>query len=228
MEGLRFVVTGAAGALGGAVVKELKAKGAMVAAIDRPGAVPPVPPRGWDVALEADLVDELAAARAVREAGERLGGLDGITCLAGGFLGDRLVHETPLAMVKQQFELNFVTAYNAVRAALPLLLERGGAVVCVTSRPALRPVRGSVAYAVAKLALVKLVELVAEEYRDQGIRANAVAPSIIDTPANRAAMPQADFRRWVSPEEVARAIVWLLGPESSAVSGAVVPVYGRA
>ncbi len=228
MEGFRVAVTGAAGALGAAVTAELAARGARIAAIDRPGTLTQAT-GPWELALRCDLANESDAARAVGTAAEQLGGLDGLVCLAGGFAGDRLVHETPLAMVKQQFELNFVTAYNAVRAALPVFLAaQRGSIVCVASRPALRPVRGSVAYAVSKLAVVKLVELVAEEYRERGIRANAVAPSIIDTPANRAAMPGADYSRWVAPVEVARAVAFLLGPESSAVCGAVVPVYGRA
>lgn len=228
MEGFRVVVTGAAGALGSAVVAELASRGARIAALDRPGAFASAA-GSWELSVECDLMNETATARAIADAAQRLGGLDGLACLAGGFAGDRPVHETPLALVKQQFELNFVTAYNAVRAALPLFLAAGaGSIVCVASRPALRPVRGSVAYAVAKLALVKLVEAVAEEYRDDGIRANAVAPSVIDTPANRAAMPNADVRRWVSPAEVARVIAFLLGPDSGPVSGAVVPVYGRA
>ncbi|GBD22796.1 4-formylbenzenesulfonate dehydrogenase TsaC1/TsaC2 [bacterium HR29] len=228
MQGFRVVVTGAAGALGAAVTAELAGQGARLAAIDRPGGLA-LRAGPWELALECDLANEAEAARAVNAAAERLEGLDGLVCLAGGFAGDRLVHETSLAMVKQQFELNFVTAFNAVRAALPIFVAaQGGSIVCVASRPALRPVRGSVAYAVSKLAVVKLVELVAEEYRERGIRANAVAPSIVDTPANRAAMPGVDFSRWVAPEEVARTIAFLLGPESSAVSGAVVPVYGRA
>jgi len=226
LDGKRVLVTGAAGAVGRAVLGRLREEGAAPFAVDRPGARSDV--SGVPFA-EADLTAEHEAVRAVEAAVRELGGLDGLACLAGGFIGDRTVLDTPLSVVKHQFELNVVTAYTVTRAALPFLLSGGsGAIVYVSSRPALQPVRGSVAYAMAKLALVKLAEVVTAEYREQGVRANAIAPSIIDTPANRAAMPKADPTRWVRPEEVAGLVAYLLSDASRSVGGTVVPIYGRA
>ncbi len=226
LEGKRVLVTGVAGAVGRVVVQRLQAEGAAVFAVDRPGSrldVPGVP------FAEADLTSEYEATRAVEQLVGRFGGLDGLVCLAGGFVGDRTIMDTPLSLVKQQFELNVVTAYTITRAALPVLIGEGaGAIVYVSSRPALQPVRGSVAYAMAKLALVKLAEVVTAEYRERGVRANAIAPSIIDTPANRAAMPGADASRWVKPEEVADLVAFLVSDASRSVGGAVIPIYGRA
>jgi len=104
----------------------------------------------------------------------------------------------------------------------------GGRIVNVSSRAALVPAGGSLAYAVSKAAVVSLTQCLAEEVRPQHILVNAVAPSTMDTPANRAAMPKADFNRWTKPAEVAAAILWLASPQNTATSGAVVPVYGNA
>jgi NAD(P)-dependent dehydrogenase (short-subunit alcohol dehydrogenase family) len=139
------------------------------------------------------------------------------------------VHETAVGAFEEQLRLNLLSAYAVTAAALPhLIAAGGGSIVCVSSRAALRPFSGAAGYITAKAALLAFVSALAVEYRDDGIRANAVIPSVIDTPANRANEPGADYRRWVSPEQIAATISFLCGDDSAATSGAHIPVYGRA
>jgi NAD(P)-dependent dehydrogenase (short-subunit alcohol dehydrogenase family) len=139
------------------------------------------------------------------------------------------VHETPVNAFEAQFRLNLRSAYLVTAAALPhLIAAGGGSVVCVGSRAALRPFRGAAGYITSKAAVLALVDALAVEYRDDLVRANAVLPSVIDTPDNRAAMPGADYSRWVQPEQIADVIAFLCSDESAATSGAHIAVYGRA
>ena len=180
--------------------------------------------------IEADLFDPravqrvAAAAARVREAPVR-----GLINLVGGFaLGGR-VHETPIGEFEQQFELNLRATYLMTQAALPHLLESGGgSIVCVGTRAALQPFPGAAGYVSSKAAVIAFAQAVAVEYKDDGIRCNAILPSVIDTPANRASMPKADHERWVKPAEIAGVIAHLLSDASSPTNGAAIPVYGRA
>jgi NAD(P)-dependent dehydrogenase (short-subunit alcohol dehydrogenase family) len=109
------------------------------------------------------------------------------------------------------------------------MLERGrGAIVCVSSRAAVRPFAGAAGYVTSKAAVLAFVDVLASEYTEDGINSNAILPSVIDTPANRAGQPGADYSRWVSPQEIAHVIAFLCSPEGAAISGAHIPVYGRA
>jgi NAD(P)-dependent dehydrogenase (short-subunit alcohol dehydrogenase family) len=115
------------------------------------------------------------------------------------------------------------------RAAMPRFVRRGGgAFVAVSARPALRPFPGAAPYIVSKAAVLSFVQTLDAEYRQDGIRANAVLPSVIDTPANRAAQPDADYSKWVAPAEIAKVVRFLVSSESAPTSGAAIPVYGRA
>src|SRR5581483_8266211 len=157
------------------------------------------------------------------------GRLDALVCLAGGFFGNTPVADTPPNRLREQLDLNLVATYTAAHAALPhLLAAGGGAIVGVGSRPAVGPATDAVAYGIAKLGVVKLMQTIADEYRTRGIRANAILPSIIDTPANRRDMPNADFTAWVPPEQIAAVIRFLVSADAAAISGAAIPVYGRA
>lgn len=183
------------------------------------------------LALEsADLADPAtAAAVAAVAAGDAGAPLRALVNLVGGFASGGRLHETDLAQFERMLALNLRPTYNACHAALPhLQAAGGGAIVCVSARAALRPFRGASGYAVAKAAVLALVDALAEEYRDDGIRANAILPSVIDTPANRRAMPAADHARWVAPERIASVVRFLCEDGSEVVSGAHVPVYGRA
>jgi NAD(P)-dependent dehydrogenase (short-subunit alcohol dehydrogenase family) len=155
--------------------------------------------------------------------------LRGVVNLVGGFHAGKRVHETPIEVFEAQFRLNLRPTYLVVGAALPhLSAAGGGSIVCMGTRAALQPFAGAAGYVSSKAAVLAFVRAVAVEYRDEGIRCNAVLPSVIDTPANRASMPNADHDRWVKPAEIAGVIAHLLSDDALPTSGALVPVYGRA
>jgi NAD(P)-dependent dehydrogenase (short-subunit alcohol dehydrogenase family) len=226
LEGHVAVVTGGTGSLGRAVASAFLAAGARVVATTRN----PVDGETHErLAIEAvDLVDEdamLAFAALVRE---RHGRCDELVCCAGGFEAGAHIAEAPVAQWRRLLELNATSAFLACRALLPLMIEgRRGSIVLVGARTALRPFPGGVPYSVAKSAVIALATGLAVEVRDQGINVNCVLPSVIDTPANRAASSDADPSRWVTPEEMAETILWLTSPAARETSGAVIPVYGR-
>ncbi|MGH2961110.1 MAG: SDR family NAD(P)-dependent oxidoreductase [Solirubrobacterales bacterium] len=227
------LVTGGTGALGTAVVGELLGTGARVVAT---WVVPEERDRvGEELGshellelVEADLTSDDGAEGAVRAA---LGAppLAAVVNLVGGYAGGGRTHEAPPDELGRMVELNLMTAYRTTRAALPAMVEQGGgAIVCVGAKAALQPFKGSPAYNVAKAAVVAFVRALAVDYRDDGIRANAILPSVIDTPANREQMPKADHSKWVPPAQIARVVRFLCSPDSAPTSGAAVPVYGRA
>ncbi len=223
------VITGGSGGLGTAVVRRFLADGWRVVATVRgepsdedlePGAV----------AVQADVTDEVAVAGAIAvAAAEPAAPLRAVVNLVGGFAAGGRVHETPVADFEAQFRLNLRPAYLVTAAALPhLIAAGGGSVVCVSSRAALRPFSGAAGYIASKAALLGLVDALAVEYRDDGIRVNAVLPSVIDTPGNRAGQPTADYSRWVPPGQIADVIAFLCSDAAAPTSGAHIPVYGRA
>jgi NAD(P)-dependent dehydrogenase (short-subunit alcohol dehydrogenase family) len=225
------LVTGGTGALGGAVVEAFLEAGWRVACT---WVVPQERERmgereGLEL-IEADLFDEQAVAAAVRQAAGAAGApLRAVAQLVGGYLAGPRVEELTLEQFEGQLRLNLRPTFLVVRAAVPVLAQAGGgAIVCVSARAAVRPFAGAAAYAASKAAVATFAEAVAVENRDSGVRCNAVLPSVIDTPANRAAEPDADHARWVQPAEIAQVIRFLCSEESAPVSGAAVPVYGRA
>ena len=176
--------------------------------------------------VAADLSDPDAAATVVGRAGGRLGAL---VNLVGGFASGGRVHETPVEDFENQFRLNLRPTYLLCHAALPRMLESGGgSIVCVSSRAALRPFSGAAGYISSKAAVLAFVDALAAEYTNDGVRANAILPSVIDTPGNRASQPDADHSRWVKPEQIADVVSFLCSEESVAIGGAHIPVYGRA
>lgn len=215
-----ILVAGGTGALGAAVVAELLAAGYEVVATDRHGEAPGAR------TVHADLLDPDGA----REAVHTVEDLAGVVNLVGGFAMGPKVGEAELADFERMLSLNLVPAFNLARAAMPRLAERdgGGAFVCVSAKAALEPFPGAAGYITAKAAVLAFVRALDVEYRSAGVRANAILPSVIDTPANRAAMPDADTSKWVQPAEIARVVRFLVSDDSAATSGAVVPVYGRA
>jgi NAD(P)-dependent dehydrogenase (short-subunit alcohol dehydrogenase family) len=176
--------------------------------------------------VQADLTDPASAEHVVASAGD---GLRALVNLVGGFAMGGRVHETPVEEFEAQLRLNLRPTYLMCAAALPALLRgRGGSIVCVSSRAAVQPFAGAAGYVTGKAAVLAFVDALHEEYRDDGIRVNAIMPSTIDTPANRRSMPDADFDTWVKPEEIARVIAFLCSDDARVTSGAHVPVYGRA
>jgi NAD(P)-dependent dehydrogenase (short-subunit alcohol dehydrogenase family) len=215
------VITGGRGGLGGAVVEAFVAAGATCHLPERAPSQPQRP--GAHAIPGVDLTDE----EAVRALYAGLPPLWASIHLAGGYAGAPITR-TSLGDLNAQLQQNLVTAFLCCREAVRKLGSGGGRIINVSSRAALVPSGGSIAYAASKAAVVALTRSLAEEVKPQGILVNAVAPSTIDTPANRAAMPDAAHARWPKPAEVARAILWLASPENTLTSGAVVPVYGNA
>jgi len=216
-------VTGAAGALGRKTAEVLNAAGWRVAGID----LAPVLPEGAALSLGGvDIADEAAMAAAAARIETELGRLDGLVNIAGGFAWET-VAGGKAATWERLFAINVKTALVASRALLPLLQASRGAIVNVGAAASLKAGMGMGAYAASKSGVARLTEALAEELKDSAVRVNAVLPSIIDTPANRADMPDADFAKWVTPEELANVIAFLLSPAASAVTGALIPVTGR-
>ncbi|MDQ2997341.1 MAG: SDR family oxidoreductase [Chloroflexota bacterium] len=178
--------------------------------------------------ITLDLTDEQAVTRAYADIAEQHGGIDILVNIAGGYAGGKPVHETTWSLWQQQLDLNLKTAVLSCQAAVPHMLTRGGAIVNVGTRTATQPAAKLVAYAASKRAVTQLTEALADELREQNITANIILPSTIDTPENRQNDPSAKGGRWVKPEDIARVIVFLAGPDGRIISGAAIPVYGRA
>ena len=227
-----MLVTGATGGLGPAVVAAFLDDGWRVVATSRSGR-PPQDLVGADrlESVATDLFEPADVAGAVTvAAADRAGApLRALVNLVGGYAAGGLVHETPVEQFERQLTLNLRPTYLVTQAVLPHLVEGGGgAVVCVSARAAVAPFRGAGGYVSAKAAVLAFSQAVAVEYRAAGVRCNAVLPSVVDTPANRADQPDADFSRWVPPDQVAAVIRFLCSDDSAPTSGAAIPVYGRA
>jgi NAD(P)-dependent dehydrogenase (short-subunit alcohol dehydrogenase family) len=220
---MSVLITGAGGGLGTAVCAGFQQAGATVIAVQRT----------WHetkpyVTLAADLETAEGSRAMIQQACEH-GPIEALVHLAGGFRGGAPIAETTDSDWDMMMNVNLRIAFHAIRAALdPMLKSKRGRIVAIGSRAAVEPSPNFAAYAVSKAALVALVKNVAAEVKDSGITANVVLPSTIDTPANRKAMPNADFSRWVAPESIAKLLIWLCSDEAADVSGAVIPIYGRA
>jgi NAD(P)-dependent dehydrogenase (short-subunit alcohol dehydrogenase family) len=224
-----YLITGAFGVLGGAVAAKLAAQGARLALLDAHPTPPPGLEMGSDVLLlgGVDLADAAKTDAAVQNAATRWGRLDGLVNVAGGFRSETVADGSPETW-DLLFAMNVKTALHACRAALPWLKSRGaGSIVNIGSSTASRAGAGMGAYAASKSAVLRLTEALAEECKDHGVNVNAILPSIIDTPANRRDMPQADFSRWVAPDALADVVSFLLGAGSRAITGAGIAVTGR-
>ena len=225
------IVTGGTGGLGSAVVTRLLDDGwRVVVPWVAEHELERVQQREGLELIQADLF-EPAAVQEVVEVASRApdAPLRGLSNLVGGFAAGGRVHETPIDEFERQFLLNLRPTYLVTQAVLPRLLEHGGgAIVCVGTRAAVSPFSGAAGYIASKAAVIAFAQAVATEYREDGIRCNAILPSVIDTPANRASMPNAKHERWVKPAEIAGVIANLLSDDTSPVSGASIPVYGRA
>jgi NAD(P)-dependent dehydrogenase (short-subunit alcohol dehydrogenase family) len=226
LSGKTIAVTGAFGALGTTVVRELLAQGAAVAAVDFAAA--PRDPSALKGASQhggIDLGQAEAAAAVFAAIRTQHGGLDGLVNIAGGFRWEK-VPGGSLDTWDAMYQMNLRTAVSACQAALAWLPD-GGRIVNIGANGAVKAGVGMGAYAASKAGVARLTEALAEELKDRGITVNALLPSIIDTPANRADMPDADFARWVQPSQLADAIAFLLSERASAITGALIPVVGR-
>lgn len=225
LKGRRIAVTGGLGALGRQTGEVLGALGAAVVLVDR---APASPVAGVSAVVgDVDLGDAEAAKDAMARVAAHLGGLDGLVNVAGGFASEAF-EGGAIDTWDRMFAINLRTAVLASQAALPHLLRTPApAIVNVGAAAAARAGAGMGAYAAAKSGVARLTESMAEEFKGRGLRVNAVLPSILDTPANRKAMPDDDPVRWVTPGQLARVIAFLLSDDASAVTGACLPVTGR-
>ena len=221
-----IVITGGFGALGSAIGTAAAEAGARVCLIGHGAA----PATGADLPANVlcmggvDLTDPHAANAALQQAAQALGGLDALVNVAGGFQWQTVGGDAFDAW-DRMYSMNLKTAVVATRAALPWLRARASArIVNVGAMAALSATAGMGAYAASKAGVLKLTEALAAELADEGINVNAVLPSIIDTPQNRRDMPDADTRNWVRAQDLARVVLFFLGPDSAAVTGAALPV----
>ncbi|MGQ0653547.1 MAG: SDR family NAD(P)-dependent oxidoreductase [Betaproteobacteria bacterium] len=210
-------ITGAAGNLGRAVAAEFAARGASVVGLDL---------RGENV-VATDLLRQASVDEAIGGIARQHGRLDVLCNIAGGFRMGTPVHETPDQDWNFLFDVNVRTVLHTARAAVPHMLKAGGGkIVNVAAFAAQRGAAQMAAYTAAKSAVIRLTEAMAAELREKNINVNCVLPTIIDTPENRAAMPQADPRKWVAPKDLANVIAFLASDYARAVHGAAVPVSG--
>lgn len=217
------VITGASGALGRAVVQSFADEGAALALIDRDeGALRQAFGTLGErmLPLAADVSDEASLQRAADAVTRRFGGADVVVHVAGGFEMGEAVHELSRASWDRMMNLNAWSFAVLIRAFVPQMLSRGaGRVVAVSAASAASGAAAKAAYVASKSALQRLVESASLELRDKGISVNSVAPTIMDTPANRGAMPDADTRAWVSTADAARAIAYLASDAARVVHG---------
>jgi NAD(P)-dependent dehydrogenase (short-subunit alcohol dehydrogenase family) len=225
------LITGGTGGLGAAVTRAFLDGGwRVVVPVYDEAERERVPAHERLVLEPADLLDpDSVQSIAAIAAGDEAAPLRAVVNLVGGFGAGERVHATPVEDFEAQLRLNLRPTYLVCQATLEhLQAAGGGAIVCVSSRAALRPFAGAAGYVVSKAAVLAFVDALAEEYRSDDIRANAILPSVIDTPANRRSMPDADHSRWVPPEQIAAVVRFLCEDGSKPISGAHVPVYGRA
>ncbi|HET9718532.1 MAG TPA: SDR family NAD(P)-dependent oxidoreductase [Solirubrobacteraceae bacterium] len=228
------IVTGGTGGLGAAVVSRLLADDwRVVVPWIVAGELERLPDHDRVEPVQADLFEPAAVAEVVElAASDPERPIRALANLVGGFAMGARVPDTPIEDFERQFRLNLRPTYLMCASVIPCLLENPmphrGAIVCVGSRAALQPFPGAAGYIASKAATIAFAQAVAAEYRNDGIRCNAILPSTIDTPANRASMPKADHSKWVAPAEIAGVVAHLLSDQVGPTSGAAIPVYGRA
>lgn len=219
------VLTGASGNLGRVVASAFAGTGASLALLDvKPGSIRE---SAQQIFLQTDLLDAQSVQAAADRVLQRFGRIDVLCNLAGGFRMGSPLHETSAQDWDFLFDLNARTLLHTAKAMVPAMLERGGGkIVNVAAYAAQKGAARMGAYAASKSAVIRLTETMAAELREHNINVNCVLPTIIDTPQNRAEMPQADPRKWVAPQDLANVIVFLASDAARAVHGAAVPVCG--
>jgi len=224
------LVAGGTGALGAAVLGELLDQGYAVTTTwvvdeERERVEQDFEGRSGLMLVQADLMDPEAVDEAVGDV-ENLGA---IVNLVGGFSMPGKVHESEIDDFERQLRLNLRPGFLLARAGIPRLISNGGgAFVGVSARPALQPFSGAAGYITAKAGVLAFIRALDAEYRQDGVRCNAILPSVIDTPANRRAQPDADHSKWVAPQQIAKVIAFLVSDDGAVTSGGAIPVYGRA
>lgn len=225
LPGLSVLITGAKGGLGGYVTNAFLASGARVAGVSRSIDGRDFPHERFR-AYQAELSSLEAAEALVETVAAEAGRVDGLVHLVGGFAGGRPVEAAPTDELDRMFELNFRTAFWMIRAVLPRMRAQGsGRILAIGSRSGEEAAARSALYGASKAALISLVRSTAAEVSGSGITANIVLPGTMDTPANRAASPEADPSKWVDPRQIAELLVFLAGPGAAQINGARIPVF---
>ena len=229
-----IAITGAAGNLGAATARAFLQARAQLVLLDRaPDRLQQLFPELVDqpdhyLATGVDVNDAEAVAAVAATAQQRLGRVDALINTAGGYRAGTPLHETPLSDWDFLMNLNGRSVFTACRAFVPLMLPQGsGRIVNIASRGALAGEAGAALYSASKSVVLRLTESLSAELKGHGINVNCILPGLIDTPPNRAAMPQADYSKWVTPEALANVILFLSSEAASAIHGAALPVYGR-
>jgi NAD(P)-dependent dehydrogenase (short-subunit alcohol dehydrogenase family) len=220
------LITGAKGGLGTFVTQAFLQDGARVIGVSRSISDSDFPHERFS-AMPAEISGGESAAIMIDAVAERWGSIDALVHLVGGFAGGRRVEEAGDDVVDRMLGLNFRSAFHLIRAVLPYMRkQRGGRILAIGSKAAAEPAPMAAAYAASKAALVSLIRTVARENSDRRITTNVVLPGTMDTPANRASDPTADFSKWVNPCQVASLLVHLASDRASHINGAVIPIYG--
>lgn len=221
-----MLITGAKGGLGNFVTKMFLDAGAKVVGTSLSIKASDFAHPAF-TAMPANLSNSVAATKLAEDAIARLGRIDALVHVMGGFDGGKSVAETDDATLEKMLDMNYRAAFFIIRAVLPQMRKQGsGRILAVASRTALEPAAMVGAYTASKAALVSLVHTVAIENKDRSITANSVLPGTMDTSANRAAMPNADTSQWVHPSQVAALLAHLASDAASQITGAAIPVYG--
>jgi NAD(P)-dependent dehydrogenase (short-subunit alcohol dehydrogenase family) len=237
LSGRVAVITGGAGGLGGAVTRAFVAAGAQVVIVARAERRPSVERLTADLGplgarldfVATDVLDEGSVAAMVTDVVARHGRVDVLVNLVGGYEAGQPITELDLAVWEHMLDLNLRSAFLVSKHAARPMIQRGaGRILNISARAARTGRKNAAAYAIAKAGIITLTETQADELREHGVTVNCILPSIIDTPANRAALPNADFARWPRAEEVARVLLFLASDDASLISGASIPVYGSA
>jgi NAD(P)-dependent dehydrogenase (short-subunit alcohol dehydrogenase family) len=224
------IVTGAAGNLGRAVCQTLAARGASIALLGRHAATLEAARAGLgeSAAFAVDLVDPQGLEQTLAAVRAHFGRIDILANIAGGFAMGPPLHQTSDQDWDRMMDLNARSVFNACRAVIPHLLAAGGGrIVNIAARAALKGQGHMAPYCAAKAVVMRLTESLADEHRDDAINVNCILPGTLDTPENRAAMPDADHSRWVGTDALADVVLFLVSDASRAISGAAIPVYGR-
>lgn len=229
------LITGGTGALGRAVTTAFAEAGATVAVtyvVD--GEVPECKEclgarADAPLFIKANVTVEAEIQKLIQTLTQRFGRIDILLALVGGYVGDLPVAQLPEATWDHMMNLNLKSAFLCCKHVVPVMQRKGGGrIVTVSSRAAIKVFPGISAYAVSKAGILTFTETLASEVLKDNILVNAILPSVIDTPANRKAMPNADYSAWVKPEDIARVLLFLCSEASREISGAAIPVYGRA
>ena len=224
VDGKVVLIAGGSGALGQTVVPAFSKTGAQVITVDRN---PPSIQVGGRVAMKADVTDEADVQRLVDDVIRTRGRIDALINLVGGFSTGRVI-ETDASLWQRMLTMNVTAAFLLSKAVLPHMVARGtGRIVHVVAWAAVEPFPGAAAYIVSKASLLALIKVLALELSGSGVTVNGVLPNTIDTPANRASMPQTDPSTWTKPESIADTLLFLASEEARQISGAAIPIGVR-